>query len=401
MYCPYCGVELQDDSIFCHSCGKRFMSASVGIEEEIHNPKLQKEFEREIEANSSTIVATQVTEDVVKLELKQKKKSKVRLIICSTLVLALIVVVAFTLFTGNAKKYSDSVLYLELYDDHRNIIGSASGFIIQDGTTMVTNYHVIDGTYHIEAYTSDGEKHTSADTILAYDEKLDLAVLQCNDNLNVNPIPIGNFGTVEQGDKVYAIGYPLGLANTFSEGVISSLYQDNGVDMIQTTAAISSGSSGGVLMDKRGRAIGVTAASYEDGQSLNLAIPIAYVAKLLENKNNETTLAGIYKPQYPVFTVKEVIENYSELNSSRFYIEGYTPTSVFYARRSAATHTFILFNSLSDMDQEINFVTIRPTDSMKFAPGSTISHWKVLCEGITVSEDNTLTIDGISRIPME
>ncbi len=179
-----------------------------------------------------------------------------------------------------AKLPAQSVLFLELYDKRGNMVGTGSGFLIKDGVTLVTNFHVINGVYRIRAYTADGEDYTRADEVLAFDRDLDLAILRCEDDLGCRPIPLGDSDKVEQGDKVVAIGYPLGQANTLSDGVVSALYRDNGVDIILTTAPISSGSSGGVLLNEDGNAIGVTTATYTDGQNMNIVIPIKYVKKL-------------------------------------------------------------------------------------------------------------------------
>lgn len=73
---------------------------------------------------------------------------------------------------------------------------------------------------------------------------------------------------------MYTASYPLGLAHTLSDGVVSSCYIDeNDVDVIQITVAISSGSNGGALFNEDGEVIGVICASYVDGQNLNIAIP--------------------------------------------------------------------------------------------------------------------------------
>jgi S1-C subfamily serine protease len=83
------------------------------------------------------------------------------------------------------------------------------------------------------------------------------------------------------GDKVYAVGNPLGLEGTFSEGIISGMRFIGGHATMQITAPISPGSSGGPILDGSGSVIGVAVATFKNGQNLNLAIPVGYVSRLL------------------------------------------------------------------------------------------------------------------------
>ncbi len=177
---------------------------------------------------------------------------------------------------------AESVLYLELFDEDSQLIGTASGFLIDDGMTIVTNYHVIEEAYSIVARPKEGKLRTRCNTILAYDIGADLAVLRCDSYLNVEPLTLGNAHLVSQGDNVYAIGYPLGVANTLSDGIVSSVYEDDfGVDVIQITAPISGGSSGGPVVNTDGEVIGVICAYYERAQNLNISISVSELKTLL------------------------------------------------------------------------------------------------------------------------
>ena len=88
---------------------------------------------------------------------------------------------------------------------------------------------------------------------------------------------------LEVGEDVYAIGNPQGLEGTFSKGIISSIREFNGHSIIQITAPISPGSSGGPLLNSIGEVIGVAFASFKSGQNLNFAIPVKYLHNLLAN----------------------------------------------------------------------------------------------------------------------
>lgn len=188
-------------------------------------------------------------------------------------------------------KIADSVLYLEVFDENNVLIGSASGFLVNDQSTLVTNYHVVQDAYHIVAKTADGAQATDVSCILAYDEIADLAILSCDSKVMAEPLTVGNSETVKQGDAVYAVGYPLGLANTLSDGIVSSRYIDEyDNDTIQVTAAISEGNSGGPLLDANGQVIGVMCAYYIYGQNLNIAVASDMLAGLLESEYEKTNL---------------------------------------------------------------------------------------------------------------
>jgi len=83
---------------------------------------------------------------------------------------------------------------------------------------------------------------------------------------------------------VVAIGAPLGLESTVSEGIVSALRNAGGTHIIQTTASISPGSSGGPLFDEYGRVIGLTTATMRDGQNINFVIRVQHISELLNNK---------------------------------------------------------------------------------------------------------------------
>ena len=196
----------------------------------------------------------------------------------------LIATVAAVLLTKNQSAVTNSaksVVYLETFDPNGQTVATASGFLTGDQVTLVTNYHVIEGAYKIVVSAENGNT-SEANVLLACDPQQDLAILRLEHSIGAAPLRLSDSASAKQGDSIYAVGYPLGLANTLSDGVISSIYSDSfGMDRIQITAAISAGSSGGALLNTRGDVIGVTCASYVYGQNLNLAIPSKYVSALL------------------------------------------------------------------------------------------------------------------------
>jgi S1-C subfamily serine protease len=208
---------------------------------------------------------------------------------------------------SNAK----AVLYLELYNRSHSIIGSGSGFLV-DGK-LITNYHVIVKTYEIVVWNSDHSRSTTAKTIYSYDEIKDIAVLELENRIGVESLLLGDSDQVSQGDKVYAVGYPLGIANTFSDGLVSSRYiGTDGVDYIQITTPISPGSSGGALFDEAGLVVGITCASYKDGQNLNLAIASNQITPLLKQTSIKLSLSDHYASHSPFEQLKAYLIEHGE-----------------------------------------------------------------------------------------
>lgn len=192
-----------------------------------------------------------------------------------------------------ADKASPAVFYVELYDNNSNPIASGSGFFIDTDGTAVTNYHVIEGTSSAYITTTNGKVYP-VENILKYDEELDLAVITVGKTdtqgatvTNFPFLEMANSNNIKAGQIVYAIGSPEGLQNTISDGIISNTKQImEEHTYIQTTAAISSGSSGGALLNEYGEVIGVTSAGIKTGENLGFVIPINAVNSI--NKNNVT-----------------------------------------------------------------------------------------------------------------
>ena len=171
---------------------------------------------------------------------------------------------------------------------------SGSGFIInrKEGY-VVTNYHVIEQERDISLMIYVKEKKglrkekLSDIRIVAFNPFFDLALLKIE---NPEKIPLretylGDYSRVKLGDPVFAIGNPLGLDRTVSDGIVSNRSRALGGKLsIQTTAAINPGNSGGPLFNIRGEVIGVTSSKIMGGESLGFAIPIHYVKDFLRNR---------------------------------------------------------------------------------------------------------------------
>lgn len=180
-------------------------------------------------------------------------------------------------FSNNPKaieEASKSVVLLNCYDDNKNLVFSGSGFVLFEENIVVTNYHVIeDGVWDIEIereITENVKDRIKVKAVVLASEEDDIAILKAERSLGLPVLETGNSKDMHKGENVVAIGSPLGIMNTVSTGVFSRYTKDS----IQFTASISSGSSGGALFNNKGKVIGITYASFEKGQNLNLAVPI-------------------------------------------------------------------------------------------------------------------------------
>lgn len=172
---------------------------------------------------------------------------------------------------------------------------SGSGFILTSDGYILTNYHVIEGSSSISVTTFDNTIYDGE--IVGYDSSNDVAVLKI-DAAGLTPVVLGSSSALRVGDPVVAIGNPLGeLTFSLTEGVISALDRevtigdDNTMDLIQTTAAINSGNSGGALFNLYGEVVGITNAKYSSDSSsgnasidnIGFAIPIDQVRGIVES----------------------------------------------------------------------------------------------------------------------
>ncbi len=185
--------------------------------------------------------------------------------------------------------------------------GIGSGSIVSEDGYIVTNSHVVsDGeAKEINVLFNNGE--TAPAELVWNDASLDLAIIKvASDNKNLKAIDIGDSDEIGVGDRVVAIGNPLGfnLQSTVTSGIISGLNRsvsfNTGVQMdglMQTDAAINSGNSGGALLNSRGQLIGINTAKAGNSDGIGFAIPINTVKpvidKIRENGKFDSVYLGI------------------------------------------------------------------------------------------------------------
>lgn len=157
---------------------------------------------------------------------------------------------------------------------------------------IATNLHVIAGAEAVEVQLLSGET-LQVEHVKAYDVERDLAILRVKPQGALPTLALANSDTVEAGDPVVAIGNPLGVLDyTVSDGLISSVRPiSDSLTVLQVSAPISQGSSGGPLFDPTGRVIGIVRAYLSGGQNLNFGIPSNYLRDLMKRDDRVSLIA--------------------------------------------------------------------------------------------------------------
>lgn len=304
-YCPFCGAGLQDEMKFCPLCGKAYQGA---IKQETNaSEKLVDKIEPTIEEIGNPFV-----EQKKQLVRSARKRISVKAFggMLAFVVLLLSVVVIATLgkdFTKDEKaiqQKSRSVVMVYCYNPVGDLRATGSGFVAYDDSTIVTNYHVVDRAAEVKIST-DEDLTVNVSCVIAYDTDKDIAILKTEEPTGLEPLLFGKSNVEKKGAFVAAIGSPLGNKNTVSTGILSGRIYDNmsNLDMLQFSAPISSGSSGGALFNKRGKVIGITSATYAEGQNLNLAIPIEAVDLLYAEKKEPQGFKEVFRSSHGVDAV--------------------------------------------------------------------------------------------------
>ncbi len=172
--------------------------------------------------------------------------------------------------------------------------GLGSGFILSEDGFLMTNFHVVEGETQIsvEVYHQRGGQLERANykqvRIVAMNKFVDLALLKIEDQEagKFASVLLGEADALSVGERVFAIGSPLGLERTVTEGILSTkTRQMQGELYLQTTAQINPGNSGGPLFNLRGEVVGVTNMKITFGEGLGFAIPVELVKYFLNHRD--------------------------------------------------------------------------------------------------------------------
>lgn len=290
-YCPNCGTRLKSSSQFCHECGQRITD---------DNDLPEYENKRSIRSGKAG-----------------------RIIVIALLTIVVCAGVLFFLRGQSRKSFAEdskrieeatqSVVMVYTYDNMGNMIATGSGFVVYDDSTIVTNNHVTEDAYEIKVSTEQDLTY-DIESVLAYDVTKDIILLKTSIPTGLTPLKIGSSRELLKGDNIVAIGSPIGLKNTVSTGILSGrVYDyDMGMDVLQISAPISHGSSGGALFDETGSVVGITFAGYDEGQNLNFAIP----AEVMESISVLEVNLSVFDYLLQVNPAQKMQYDYSD-----FYVE--------------------------------------------------------------------------------
>jgi S1-C subfamily serine protease len=221
---------------------------------------------------------------------------------------------AFRRFFGND--------FFSQIPQERRLRGQGSGFIIDRSGIILTNAHVVDQADKVTVLLKDGR--TLQGKVQGVDEVTDLAVVKI-DGRDLPVAPLGDSDRVKVGDWAIAVGNPLGLDNTVTLGIISTLQRssaqvgipDKRLDFIQTDAAINPGNSGGPLLNAQGEVIGINTAIRPDAMGIGFAIPVnqakAISSQLVRGERVQHPYLGI---RMATLTPEIAAENNKDPNSA-------------------------------------------------------------------------------------
>lgn len=304
MYCRKCGKEISIDSEFCKYCGTNVYIAKQ------ETAQIVSTEESASETNDNYIINDKKNSTINPNKTNKNKYGAILLLIIIIISLFVSVLMKKTP-TEKVAAMSSSVFLLHVYDKNHDLILTGSGFLAFDDMTIVTNYHVIEDAYFLEAVSEDNKIY-EVSVVANYDFDKDIAILKLSMPTGLKTLDLDYNYNPKKGDEIITIGSPLGVKNTVSDGIISAISQESDRGYIQFTAPISSGSSGGALFNNKGKVIGITTASYLSGQNVNLAIPIRHVVTLEETSNENIPINEIRNSKYGTTidnsgTVKSVV----------------------------------------------------------------------------------------------
>lgn len=173
------------------------------------------------------------------------------------------------------KKVSPSIVVVDVKNKEGGFVALGSGVVTGAGE-VITNWHVVKDGADLGVRREGRKYHAS---VRFADPPRDLCLLAV-EGLAAPAVRMGRVRNLVVGQRVYAIGAPEGLELTLADGLISSLRPRDDSLVIQSSAPISPGSSGGGLFDSKGDLIGITTFQMKDGQNLNFALPVDWIAEL-------------------------------------------------------------------------------------------------------------------------
>jgi len=175
---------------------------------------------------------------------------------------------------------SPGVVSIKTKDKYGKEIGMGSGFLISSDGLIVTNFHVMESAHRAEVNV--GDKIYREVYFVKGLPEFDIAVIKINSS-DLPYLNLGNSDSLVDGQFIVVLGSPWGFEHSVSNGIVSAMRSKGSVKIIQMTAPVSPGSSGGPVLNEFGEVVGITTlASFFMAQNLNFAVPVNYLSKILK-----------------------------------------------------------------------------------------------------------------------
>ncbi|MBI4834933.1 MAG: tetratricopeptide repeat protein [Planctomycetes bacterium] len=178
------------------------------------------------------------------------------------------------------EKNNDAVVTIITYNKKNKQLAQGSGFIVKNDGIIITNQHVIEEAKTIEVKTTGG-KTIEVENVIYEDSENDFAVLKIVAK-NLPTVNLGDSDKVTPGENVYVIGSPQGYENSISNGLLSAVRKWKSKKVLQISAPISHGSSGGPVFNENGEVIGIATLTQENAQNVNFAMPINIIKDYID-----------------------------------------------------------------------------------------------------------------------
>jgi len=240
-----------------------------------------------------------------------------------------------------------SVVLLVMEDERGQPVSLGSGFFVKD-KVIASNFHVVEKASRGYAKLVGQKAKYNIAGVVGLDTKRDLVLLSVED-ATAPVLKLGDGAKLAVGDTIFAVGNPQGLEGTFSQGIVSGIRKFDTDSLLQITAPISPGSSGGPVVDSEGRVIGVAVATFKGGQNLNFAIPAKYVDELLQKAGKPEPLSdGTRK------TSKSILD---ELGGGKI-TDGVVATRFRYEGKAIGWFSFSFLNQLREPVKDVRCLVV-------------------------------------------
>ena len=208
------------------------------------------------------------------------------------IILILILFYSSNVFSSTlvVNKVFPATVLITAEDKHGQPQSLGSGFLVSPNI-IATNFHVIENSYSGFVKFVNKKEIYEIEGVVGYSSEFDLALIKISNNIGT-PLSLTS-PAIDIGQKIFAIGNPLGLEGTISDGIISGIRNFDDFSVLQISAPISPGNSGGPVVDENGDVVGVATFTITEGQNINFAVPVKYLKELFNNQKSQVSLSSL------------------------------------------------------------------------------------------------------------